>query len=58
LENIETYNLRFPEGVPWVEDHKRPQALANFKPVFIERDRPFEWPEVHVPTAEELGLTD
>jgi hypothetical protein len=58
LENIETYNLRFPEGDPWVEDPKHPQALADFKPMFIERDQPFQWPEIHVPTAEELGLTD
>jgi hypothetical protein len=47
LGEIETYNLTYPDGNPWVGD---------VKVKLTERDTPFDWPEIHVPTPEELGL--
>jgi hypothetical protein len=47
LGDIEAYNLTFPEGNPWVGN-----AKSNLKKV----DKPFDWPQIHVPTPQELGL--
>lgn len=49
IQNIKAYNLRFPKGDPW-------DRQGDFTFEYTESPSPFEWPEVHVPTPEELGL--
>jgi hypothetical protein len=50
IENLKVYNVTFPHGKPWVD------ASSETSIDLIESSKPFEWPEVHVPTPEELGL--
>jgi uncharacterized protein YjbI with pentapeptide repeats len=49
IKNIRGYNVTFPEGPPWT-GNSRGQAEM------IVSKTPFTWPEIHVPTPEELGL--
>jgi hypothetical protein len=48
IEGVRAYNLTFPKGNPWTGQ------IASGK--ITESDAPFTWPEIHVPTPEELGL--
>lgn len=48
LGMVRTRKLEFPKGNPWDGE-----AEGGMK----ESATPFEWPEVHVPTKEELGFT-
>jgi len=49
LGEIHTYNLTYPKGNPWVGSGSYAKMVPS--------DKPFDWPEIHVPTEEELGLT-
>jgi uncharacterized protein YjbI with pentapeptide repeats len=49
IENVEGYNVTFPEGNPWTGQ------IAGGTPIRIS-DTPFTWTEIKVPTPEELGL--
>jgi uncharacterized protein YjbI with pentapeptide repeats len=49
IKNVRGYNVTFPEGPPWT-GNSRGQAEM------IVSKTPFTWPEIHVPTPEELGL--
>lgn len=48
IENIVGYNVTFPEGSPWRGKAKNASMTVS--------KTPFEWPEIKVPTPEELGL--
>jgi hypothetical protein len=49
LGEVRMHNVTFPEGNPW-----RGTEEIRITPVYSAT--PFDWPEVHVPTPEELGL--
>lgn len=55
INGIKAYNLILPDTIKFYGDGE------EFKPenINIQRvDKPFEWPNVHVPSAQELGLTN
>jgi hypothetical protein len=47
-ENIHVYNVSFPEGNPW---RGTPTRFA-----FNVQSKPFDWPEIKIPTLEDLGV--
>lgn len=49
LNKIQAYNLEFPKGDPW---KKEGEFSLDITRVF----KPFDWPEVRVPTPEDMGL--
>ena len=50
IQNVKTRYLTFPQGSPWVDRNSATSIDIQDSPI------PFEWPEVHVPTPEELGI--
>jgi hypothetical protein len=50
LGELRMHKVSFPEGSPW-----RGKEEIRLSPVYSAS--PFDWPEVHVPTPEELGLS-
>jgi hypothetical protein len=50
IENLNVYNVSFPKGRPWVE------STPNTDIKITESSTPFQWPDIHVPTPDELGL--
>jgi uncharacterized protein YjbI with pentapeptide repeats len=50
IENLNVYNVSFPKGRPWVESTPYTDIKITESPI------PFVWPNIHVPTPEELGL--
>jgi uncharacterized protein YjbI with pentapeptide repeats len=55
ISGLHVYNVTFPQGNPFVAKDGSP-IQVNIPAQ--KADHPFEWPEIHVPTAQELGLTD
>jgi uncharacterized protein YjbI with pentapeptide repeats len=55
ISDLKVYNLTFPHGNPFVSGVN---LSVNLNLQRQRYDQPFDWPEVHVPTAQELGLTD
>jgi hypothetical protein len=51
LGNVEMHNVTFPDGNPW----RGKEAITINATTSA---KPFAWPEVRVPTPEELGLKD
>lgn len=49
LENVEGYNVTYPNGTPWTG---KPAADTSIR----IRNKPFDWPEIKVPTPKDLGL--
>ena len=49
IQNVLTHRLEFPKGPPW---QQKGDFVFNVK----ESNTPFEWPDIKVPTPEELGL--
>jgi len=49
IENVEGYNVTFPEGVPWIGT---PASNTSIR----MRNKPFDWPEIKVPTLKDLGM--
>jgi len=47
---IRVHNVIYPEGNPWVGSGSYAKIVPS--------DTPFTWPEIHVPTKEELGMTE
>ena len=46
LGDVRVRNVTFPEGPPW----------KGGELTLVESDTPFDWPEIIIPTPEELGL--
>jgi hypothetical protein len=52
IRNIQAHRLEYPKGYPWQKRKKERAFVLEVK----ESNTPFDWPEIHVPTYEELGL--
>ena len=50
IQNVKTRYLTFPQGSPWVDRNSATSIDIQDSPI------PFEWPEIKVPTPEELGI--
>jgi uncharacterized protein YjbI with pentapeptide repeats len=55
IKSLKVHNVTLPQGNPFIDKNGAP---GNVNAQGQKSDRPFEWPEVHVPTAQELGLID
>ncbi|SHN71490.1 hypothetical protein [Desulfovibrio litoralis] len=49
IDNVKAYNVNYPEGAPF-------RGTPTGKTTINVSKTPLDWPEIHVPTFEELGF--